>query len=406
MKTKIDPEIWDTIHHLAFETKIAVLWMLTNRGINVAGICSVTKPRFQYETGLDWSQFGRACKAFGSDLYLLPSPSEALTKGLPSPSEALTKGLPSPSEALAKDLPSPSEGSETDGDSILTTTRYWVRSYVRNQVSQDGPDLVKNNVAKAVVRAVTSADSPELIAEFLLKYPSLASFFSSPSSENSPSPSKHLVSPSKGLPRGKRREESNKRGEERHGEEGFPRENQNPSSPESQEAPAPGDIVAAQELIDRLGALLGRKKNQRPSHLEEFHAGKAHVSMEELLLVEGWFRSNEGDPKFYRPQTLVSFIQNFQGQCDRARQHFALNPNSMPSESTEKKFERAAEPVNWRETLTAKYPGARTDQWRTWWEVDKELRREFPQFPLNEIVVKKNNAAPEPAVRDLTPAEA
>ena len=140
--------------------------------------------------------------------------------------------------------------------------------------------------------------------------------------------------------------------------------------------------------------------------MEEYLAKESHASRENLLLVESWFRANAQDPKFYPPQTLESFIRNFQGQVDRARHYFAQNPNSMPSESTEKKFERAAEPVNWRETLTAKYPGARTDQWRTWWEVDKELRREFPQFPLNEIVVKKNNAAPEPAVRDLTPAEA
>ena len=395
MHTKIDPEFYDLFHHLPTETKFSMLWMLTNRGLNVAGVCSVTKPRFEYETGVDWSQFGRACKAFGSDLYLLPSPLQGASEGLARPSEG-----------ASEELQSPSEVDDVDSDAVLMPTRYWIRSYVRKQVAQDGPSLAKSNVAKALVRAVSSADSPELLREFLLKYPSLASFFSSASSENTPSAPSPLQGASKPLVRGKRGEESNKRGEERHGEEGVQRENQNPSSPESQEAPAPGDIVAAQELIDRLGALLGRKKNQRPSHLEEFHAGKAHVSMEELLLVEGWFRSNEGDPKFYRPQTLVSFIQNFQGQCDRARQHFALNPNSMPSESTEKKFERAAEPVNWRETLTAKYPGARTDQWRTWWEVDKELRREFPQFPLNEIVVKKNNAAPEPAVRDLTPAEA
>jgi hypothetical protein len=276
-------------------------------------------------------------------------------------------------------------------------------------VSQDGPDLVKNNVAKAVVRAVTSADSPELIDEFLLKYPSLASFFSSPFSENSQSPSKHLVSPSKGLPSAKRREESTQRGEERHGEEGVQRESQEPHEPSSHENKKPGapeDIATAQEVLARLGSLLGRKKNQRATNIEEVHAMKAHVSFEDLSLVEAWFMANADDSKFYPPQTLVSFIQNFQGQVDRARKFFAQNPESMPSESTGKKFGRAEEPLNWREALLEKYPGALTGHWRSWWDVDKELRREFPQFPLHETVVKKNNAAPEPAVRDLTPAEA
>ena len=391
MQTKIDPEFYDLFHHLPTETKFSMLWMLTNRGLNIAGLCSVTEPRFKYETGLDWSHFERACKAFGNEIFVIPPTTD-------TPSTGCAGGLDGASTGCAGGLDGRQEGA-------VVQRRIWFRSFVRKQVTADGPSLAKSSVAKAIVRAIASEDSPELLREFLLKYPSLASLFSSSSEKNNTPPQGGVQGVSTPPAHPKIREESKQIREESNTEEGVKRENQN-ASPESQEAPAPGDIVAAQELIDRLGALLGRKKNQRPSHLEEFHAGKAHVSKEELLLVEGWFRSNEGDPKFYRPQTLVSFIQNFQGQCDRARQHFALNPNSMPSESTEKKFERAAEPVNWRETLTAKYPGARTDQWRTWWEVDKELRREFPQFPLNEIVVKKNNAAPEPAVRDLTPAEA
>jgi hypothetical protein len=406
MKTKIDPEIWDTIHHLAPETKIAVLWMLTNRGINIAGICSVTKPRFQYETGLDWSQFGRACKAFGSDLYLLPSPSEALTKGLPSPSEALPKGLPSPSEALTKGLPSPSEGSETDGDSILTTTRYWVRSYVRNQVSQDGPDLVKNNVAKAVVRAVTSADSPELIDEFLLKYPSLASFFSSPSSENSQSPSKHLVSPSKGLPSAKRREESNKRGEERHGEEGVQRESQEPhepSSPENKKPRAPEDIVPAPEVLQRLGPIFGRQKNARASHVEETLALSLHASEEQLALVEAYYRMAVAEPEvFYPKRSLSALLHDFPSQCDRARAHFAGDPLFSP----QKNSAAAPEPEGWREVVLAKYPRALVHEYRSWFDLSRDIRREFPQFPEDRHPAKKPASAPEPAVCGPTPAAA
>jgi hypothetical protein len=398
MHTKIDPEFYDLFHHLPTETKFSMLWMLTNRGLNVAGVCSVTKPRFEYETGVDWSQFGRACKAFGSDLYLLPSP-------LQGASEELWRSLQGASEELQR----PFEGSCSDSDSGLMPTRYWIRSYVRKQVAQDGPSLAKSNVAKALVRAVCSADSPELLREFLLKYPSLDPLFSSASSENTHSAPSPLQGASKPLARGKRGEESTQRGEERHGEEGFQRESQEPhepSSPENKKPGAPEDIATAQEVLARLGSLLGRKKNQRATNIEEVHAMKAHVSFEDLSLVEAWFMANADDSKFYPPQTLVSFIQNFQGQVDRARKFFAQNPESMPSESTGKKFGRAEEPLNWREALLEKYPGALTGHWRSWWDVDKELRREFPQFPLHETVVKKNNAAPEPAVRDLTPAEA
>ena len=175
MQTKIDPEFYDLFHHLPTETKFSMLWMLTNRGLNVAGFCSVTKPRFEYETGVDWSQFGRACKAFGSDLYLLPSPLQGASEGLARPSEG-----------ASEELQSPSEGGDIGSDAVLMPTRYWIRSYVRKQVAQDGPSLAKSNVAKALVRAVASADSPELLHEFLLKYPSLASFFSSSSSEKTP----------------------------------------------------------------------------------------------------------------------------------------------------------------------------------------------------------------------------
>jgi hypothetical protein len=300
-------------------------------------------------------------------------------------------------------------GLDAGQGGAVVQRRIWFRSFVRKQVTADGPSLAKNSVAKALVRAVDSADSPELLREFLLKYPSLAPLFSSSSEKNHTPPQGGVHGGSTPPAPTKRGEESNKRGEERHGEEGVQRESQEPhepSSPENKKPRAPEDIVPAPEVLARLGSLLGRKKNQRATNIEEVHAMKAHVSFEDLSLVEAWFMANADDSKFYPPQTLVSFIQNFQGQVDRARKFFAQNPESMPSESTGKKFGRAEEPLNWREALLEKYPGALTGHWRSWWDVDKELRREFPQFPLHETVVKKNNAAPEPAVRDLTPAEA
>ena len=391
MQTKIDPEFYDLFHHLPTETKFSMLWMLTNRGLNVAGFCSVTKPRFEYETGVDWSQFGRACKAFGSDLYLLPSPLQGASEGLARPSEG-----------ASEELQSPSEGGDIGSDAVLMPTRYWIRSYVRKQVAQDGPSLAKSNVAKALVRAVASADSPELLHEFLLKYPSLASFFSSSSSENTPPAPSPLHGASKPLARGKRGEERSgeeRSGEERNGEEGFPRENQNPSSPESQEAPTPGDIVKAQELLDRLGALLGREKNKRPTHLEEFLASKAHVSQEDLVLVEAWFRANHGNLKFYPPRDLQTFIQNFQGQCDRARAHFAADPLFSP----EKKFGRGGEPEGWREAVLAKFPNALVHEYRSFWDLDRDIRKEFPQFQPS---AKTTASASESPDRAATPAAA
>jgi hypothetical protein len=395
MQTKIDPEFYDLFHHLPTETKFSMLWMLTNRGMNIAGLCSVTEPRFKYETGLDWSHFDRACKAFGNEIFVLPSITDP-------PSTVGAGGLDGASTVGAGGLDAGQGGA-------VVQRRIWFRSFVRKQVTADGPSLAKNSVAKALVRAVDSADSPELLREFLLKYPSLAPLFSSSSEKNHTPPQGGVHGGSTPPAPTKRGEESNKRGEERHGEEGVQRESQEPhepSSPENKKPRAPEDIVPAPEVLARLGSLLGRKKNQRATNIEEVHAMKAHVSFEDLSLVEAWFMANADDSKFYPPQTLVSFIQNFQGQVDRARKFFAQNPESMPSESTGKKFGRAEEPLNWREALLEKYPGALTGHWRSWWDVDKELRREFPQFPLHETVVKKNNAAPEPAVRDLTPAEA
>ena len=395
MHTKIDPEFYDLFHHLPTETKFSMLWMLTNRGMNIAGLCSVTEPRFKYETGLDWSHFDRACKAFGNEIFVLPSitdtPSTGGAGGLDGASTGGAGGLDGASTGGAGGLDGGTEGA-------VVQRRIWFRSFVRKQVTADGPSLAKNSVAKALVRAVDSADSPELLREFLLKYPSLAPLFSSSSEKNHTPPQGGVHGGSTPPAPTKRGEESNQRGEERHGEEGVQRENQN-ASPESQEAPEPGDIATAPEVLARLGSLLGRKKNQRANHLEEFHATKAHVSLEDLSLVEAWFMANADDPKFYPPQTLVSFIQNFQGQVDRARKFFAVEPHLSP----EKKFGRAGEPEGWREAVLAKFPGALVHEFRTWWDLDRDIREMFPQFPSDP---GKPASTPEPSACALTPAEA
>lgn len=403
MHTKIDPEFYDLFHHLPTETKFAMLWMLTNRGLDVAGVCSVTKPRFEYETGVEWSQFGRACKAFGSDLYLLPSPSQGASEGLARPLQEASKELARAFEGASEELQSPSEGDDVDSDAVLIPTRYWIRSYVRKQVAQDGPSLAKSNVAKALVRAVSSADSPELLREFLLKYPSLASFFSSASSENTPSAQSPLQGASKPLVRGKRGEESTKRGEERHGEEGVQRENQNPSSPENKNPRAPGDIVPAPEVLARLGPIFGRQKNARASHVEETLAVNLHTTEEELSLVEAYYRLAVCEPDvFYPKRSLSALLHDYPSQCDRARAHFAADPLFSP----EKKSAAVPEPEGWREVVLAKYPRASVHEFRSWFDLDRDIRKEFPQFPEDRYPSKKTASEPEPSDRALNPAAA
>jgi hypothetical protein len=395
MQTKIDPEFYDLFHHLPTETKFSMLWMLTNRGLNVAGVCSVTKPRFEYETGVDWSQFGRACKAFGSDMYILPSPLQVASEGLPSPLQGASEGLQSPSE-----------GALNESDSGLMPIRYWIRSYVRKQVGQDGPALAKSNVAKALVRAVCSADSPELLREFLLKYPSLDSLFSSASSGNTHSAPSPLQGASKPLARGKRGEESTQRGVERHGEEGVQRESQEPhepSSPENKKPGAPEDIVPAPEVLQRLGPIFGRQKNARASHVEETLALSLHASEEELALVEAYYRMAVAEPEvFYPKRSLSALLHDFPSQCDRARAHFAADPLFSP----QKNSAAAPEPQGWREVVLAKYPRALVHEYRSWFDLDRDIRREFPQFPEDRHPAKKPASAPEPAVCDPTPAAA
>jgi hypothetical protein len=411
MQTKIDPEIWTTWRPYPVETRMAMIWMQTNPRLTTAGYCLAEKDLFEFETKLDWSDFERACEAFGDEIFIIPEKSKAASMpdacGMHAASMPDACGMHAASMPDASGMHAASIPRASEKPAPLISRRYWIKSFIRKQYAQDGPSLCKSKVSGAIVRAVVAAHSEPLKAAVLAEYPSLKPLFSSSSDEKTTTSGcgMHAVS----IPHAYPRRGEERSGEERHGEEGFQRESQEPhepSSPENKKPGAPEDIATAQEVLARLGSLLGRKKNQRATNIEEVHAMKAHVSFEDLSLVEAWFMANADDSKFYPPQTLVSFIQNFQGQVDRARKFFAQNPESMPSESTGKKFGRAEEPLNWREALLEKYPGALTGHWRSWWDVDKELRREFPQFPLHETVVKKNNAAPEPAVRDLTPAEA
>jgi hypothetical protein len=403
MHTKIDPEFYDLFHHLPTETKFSMLWMLTNRGMNIAGLCSVTEPRFKYETGLDWSHFDRACKAFGNEIFVLPSitdpPSTVGAGGLDGASTVGAGGLDG--------APTGGEGGLDAGQGgAVVQRRIWFRSFVRKQVTADGPSLAKNSVAKALVRAVDSADSPELLREFLLKYPSLAPLFSSSSEKNHTPPQGGVHGGSTPPAPTKRGEESNKRGEERHGEEGVQRESpepHEPSSPENKKPRAPEDIVPAPEVLQRLGPIFGRQKNARASHVEETLALSLHASEEELALVEAYYRMAVAEPEvFYPKRSLSALLHDFPSQCDRARAHFAADPLFSP----QKNSAAAPEPEGWREVVLAKYPRALVHEYRSWFDLDRDIRREFPQFPEDRHPAKKPASAPEPAVCGPTPAAA
>jgi hypothetical protein len=418
MQTKIDPEIWLTWEPYPVGTRMAMFWMLTNRDLTTAGSCLATKRQFECDTLLDWIHFERACEAFGDELFIFPDRPKA-SSPIDDASRMHPGSIPDASRIDPGSIPDASRidpGSENHLESKpapMISRRYWLKSFIRKQYATDGPSLCKNKVSWAIVRTVTAAHSAAFTAAVLAEYPSLRPLFSS-SSEEKTTPSGSGMHPGS-IPdasrrRGEERSGEEWNGKERSGKEGSPRENQpqphEPSSPENKNPGGPEDIVHATELIERLGALLGRKKNQRALYDEEFHAANAHATAADLQMVEAWFRCNQDQPDFHPPQSLLGFLRNFQGQVDRARKYFANNRDALPSESSEKKFERAEEPANWRAALLEKYPDAVPDRWRSWWDVDKSLRMEFPQFPLNQIVVKKNNAAAPTYQGAPTPASA
>jgi hypothetical protein len=401
MHTKIDPEFYDLFHHLPTETKFAMLWMLTNRGLNIAGICSVTKPRFEHETGLEWRHFERACQAFGSEIFIIPEKTDGAPKGYAGGIDRVSMEYAGGIDGVSMEYAGGIDGVSAPA---VTQRRIWFRNFVRKQVAKDGPSLAKTTVAKALERAIDSEDSPDLHREFLLKYPSLAPLFSSSSEKN------HIP-----LPRGMHgvsiphaypvyREESIQRGEytERR-EEGVQREipePHEPSSPENKKPRAPEDIVPAPEVLQRLGPIFGRQKNARASHAEESLALSLHATEAELALVEAYYRVAMAEPEaFYPKRSLSGLLQDFPSQCDRARAHFASNPFSSP----EKKFAADWEPEGWREAVLARFPGALVHEFRTWWDLDRDLREMFPQFPADK---KRPASAPAESVRAVNPAAA
>ena len=423
MQTKIDPEIWTTWRPYPVETRMAMIWMQTNPRLTTAGYCLAEKDMFEFETKLDWSDFESACEAFGDEIFILPEKTPAPLNGtdpgsIPDASGIHPASIPDASRIHPGSIPDASrihpasipDASGTPQGSFqsasrkpapLIARRYWLKSFIRKQYAQDGPSLCKNKVSGASVRAVVAAHSKPLIAAVLAEYPSLTPLFSS-SSEEKPTLSASGMHPGS-IPDASRRRGEERSGEERHGEEGVQRENQNLSSPENKNPRAPGDIVPAPEVLARLGPIFGRQKNARASHVEETLAVNLHTTEEELSLVEAYYRLAVCEPDvFYPKRSLSALLHDYPSQCDRARAHFAADPLFSP----EKKLAAVPEPEGWREVVLAKYPRASVHEFRSWFELDRDIRKEFPQFPEDRYPSKKTASEPEPSDRALNPAAA
>ena len=347
MQTKIDPAIWENIEDATPETKLAVFWMLTNSRLDAAGYCKASMKRFEFETGLTSESFHTACQALG-------------------------KGL------------------------VPVAKGYWLRNYIRRQIGPDGETLSKNYFSRTVAKILQASACQELIDLVLQEYPSLERLFSSSSSEKK-TPSEGLAKPL-ASPKEKEIEKEIEKEKEI---EGFPRENQNLSSPENKNPRAPGDIVPAPELLDRLGKFYHREKT---SALPKVHdtemASMLKASEKELATVEAFYRIAMAEPKTHYPKkSLSALLASFPDELDKARGLFAQEPSLSP----EKKIGRGAEPEGWREAVLAKFPNALVHEFRSFWDLDRDIRKEFPQFQPS---AKTTASAPASTDRAATPAAA
>jgi hypothetical protein len=182
-----------------------MIWMQTNPRLTTAGYCLAEKDLFEFETKLDWSDFERACEAFGDEIFIIPEKSKAAS--MPDACGMHAASMPDASGMHAASIPRASEKPAP-----LISRRYWIKSFIRKQYAQDGPSLCKSKVSGAIVRAVVAAHSEPLKAAVLAEYPSLKPLFSSSSDEKTTTSGcgMHAVSIPHAYPR---------RGEERSGEE-------------------------------------------------------------------------------------------------------------------------------------------------------------------------------------------
>ena len=132
---KIDPKLWDSFQNEDTNTKLAVLWMLTNRKLTSSGYSPAPLKTFQNDTELSEEDLRRAYAFFREDV-------------------------------------------------VKTAKGYWLKNFVRYQIGANRPALARDKRSRPVVASIEETKCPELKAAFLAEYPSLSPLFS----ENTPRP--------------------------------------------------------------------------------------------------------------------------------------------------------------------------------------------------------------------------
>lgn len=129
MNVKISPEFWSDpdIENLSPETKLAVLWLLTNPRVNLVGYAEISEKRFCFDTGLK------------------------------------PEALAEPFKALPKSF-------------IRDERGYWIRAFIRHQFGQGEP-LLRNNYCKPLLRDLKALASPSVVLLVLNEYPELKTVF-------------------------------------------------------------------------------------------------------------------------------------------------------------------------------------------------------------------------------------
>jgi len=276
MDTKISREFWTDpeVEVLEPEVKLVALWILTAHP-DLCGYVEVSDRRFTFETGLD--------------------------------PQCLTRAL----EALPKTF-------------IRTSKGIWIRNFIRKQIG-DGDALRRNNLSKALVRAIEALSDPSIRQIIQREYPELSDLMHADSDEDS-------ASPCQALTKGKE-----KRRVEKSREEGDARGN-NPHR-------------------DRLGKIFGRRESTAWSEKER-RALRAlsPLDPDDLELIERYYRLPE-PPRgsLYRRKDLLTLLNNWPGEVDRARAHSASasgGSTRVPS----------PDPVGWEDALRSLYPDVATPE--------------------------------------------
>ncbi len=146
MNPVVQPSFWSDpeIEVASAETKLAVLWLITNSQTSIIGLCRATSKRFAFETGLQPEALAEACSQ------------------------------------LPRMLCASSEG-------------VWIRNYIRHQFGS-GEKLTRNNCFRSISSAFEQVRDEALRSEISSAYPE----FGSPSQALT----KPLPTPSEGLERG------------------------------------------------------------------------------------------------------------------------------------------------------------------------------------------------------------